>query len=889
MADIKVKLGVDGESSFKTSITNSTAAVKEMKSQLDLAASAYQLSGDKAQYLKDKSAALKGEIEAQKSVVTALQAALDNAKAKYGENSAKVAVWQTKLNQAKTSLNNMQSELNQTEAELGELGTSMDDATTDAGELAEALGEVNQKGGLETLRAGLESISGLIARVAAEAVKMGKALWGGTKEASDWADSLTTQSQQYGIDRQTLQQWAYASQQIDTSVDTILAARQKMIKNMAYPSKDVAAVWEALGIETYDGQGGLRDANDVFWEAIEALGQIENETDRDAAAMALFGKKAAELNPIIQAGREAWEAYMREAGETGAVLGEEDLDNLQTFNDEWQKLNLQMQSLKYKFYAGIAPGMTIVAEALQEAGKQLDAFLQTAEGKAAVEQLGKTIGAFVQTLVDKLPQLLPLLTRLAEALTSLLSFVADNAEAIMGVLGGLFVGGKASQFASWFGNLPLFKGLFGGGGGGTAAAAGGAGAGAGTATNLTALGNALSSLAPLGVFLAGTLPSILVQAADNQATAAKLAEMSAEAEAAAASAGKAGVEAKAAADAAIEGLGLAGKSVYGQDRYSDPAKVSEAMDKVAGMGDLSFLSGQSQLMMEQYKQGLLSAQETNALLWQVAQEAIQYLKSPNGGGEGTDLGDTIDQVIELKEALAEDPSGNESGLYETIRQLSEDKDVLAALSEETRQLLAEWMNPESGFGNGGPTLFSDSKELLDKMLGDLEAATAEAEAAGAQIGESAENGAAGADLSGGGNNAGSTFVNALSSWISSAFEAGAALGSAAAEGLSGSLEIHSPSRVMREMGGFVAEGFAEGITDGIGLVEDAVYSMSDATSGTVMKHQNGRPGGDMAAMIANALSGVVVQIDGQDAGRLLAPTVSTIIGDEADAWRYETE
>lgn len=202
-------------------------------------------------------------------------------------------------------------------------------------------------------------------------------------------------------------------------------------------------------------------------------------------------------------------------------------------------------------------------------------------------------------------------------------------------------------------------------------------------------------------------------------------------------------------------------------------------------------------------------------------------------------------------------------------------------------------------------VFGDMKTTLDDMsleaseAGDkigttltesVEAATGSAAEAGSGLAGAAVEGAESAsDNSGAGQNAGQTFVNSLISFWGSAWAAGFGLGDSAADGLSAALDINSPSRVMREMGGFVAEGFAEGIEGGIGMVEDAVYAMSDATVGTVMHHQDGRPGRDMAAMIANALNGVVVQIDGQSAGRLLAPTVSTIMGDEADAWRYETE
>lgn len=818
MADIKVRLGVDGEASFKQAISDSTSKVKEMKSELGLAQSEYEKTGNKAQYLQDKSNALKDAIQAQNEKIEALKSALDNAKDKYGENSTKVHDWQTKLNNAKTELNGMQTELDNTQKELGELGQSMDDASTDAGELGEALEDTDKKGKFENLKAGLESLSGVIKRVASEAWSIGQNLWNGTKEASDWVDALTTQSQQYGIDRKTLQQWSFASQQIDTSVSTILASRQRMIKNMAFQSKDVEAVWQALGVQTSDGQGGLRDANDVFWEAIEALGQIENEADRDAAAMAIFGRNAAELNPIIKAGREEWERYMQEAEGIGAVLSEDDLNNLQTFNDEWQKLNLQMQSIKYRFYAGLAPGMTIVAKALESAGKQLDAFLQSAEGKAAVEQLGTTIASFVTTLVNKLPELLPLLTQLAKTLTDLLSFVADHSGEIMGILGTLFVGGKAGS--AGINAMNLLGGLFGFGKGAAAnAGASAAASGAGSAA-AGAGGGFLAAAAPAGLSAAGLAAiGIIIHSSWNERANVKKEQ-----------------------NEATKG------ALWEEAEEIGDTKFAEAWDAV-----------------DAARETIRTADEVTAELVEAVTSTPEFQKAAElTGMQGTDW-------VDMWET---------GGTHALIQTGDSYGGAFGEMKEKLDQLSLEAWEASQEAGEKIGTSLTDGVEAAEGA-----AAEAGSNVAGAAV-EGAESAS---DNSGAGQNAGQTFVNALWGFMQDAWNAGWGLGNSAAEGLSASLDINSPSRVMREMGGFVAEGFAEGITDGIGLVEDAVYAMSDATVGMPMHHQDGRPGGNMAEMLVNALNGVSVNIDGQVAGRLIAPTVSAVMGDEADAWRYEAE
>ena len=55
----------------------------------------------------------------------------------------------------------------------------------------------------------------------------------------------------------------------------------------------------------------------VFGEAIDALGAVGNETERDAIAMQLFGKSAMEMNPLIKAGSAELAALSEKSSRDG--------------------------------------------------------------------------------------------------------------------------------------------------------------------------------------------------------------------------------------------------------------------------------------------------------------------------------------------------------------------------------------------------------------------------------------------------------------------------------------------------------------------------------------------------------------------------------------------
>lgn len=102
-----------------------------------------------------------------------------------------------------------------------------------------------------------------------------------------------------------------------------------------------------------------------------------------------------------------------------------------------------------------------------------------------------------------------------------------------------------------------------------------------------------------------------------------------------------------------------------------------------------------------------------------------------------------------------------------------------------------------------------------------------ANSAGRGLGSNAKSGSH-VDLHDEGSFAGSGFVNGIASWASRAASAAASMANAAKNAVRGALNIHSPSRVMAELGYFTAQGFANGITDNTYLANDSAKAMGQA-------------------------------------------------------------
>lgn len=151
------------------------------------------------------------------------------------------------------------------------------------------------------------------------------------------ADELNTLAKQTGFTTDELQKMKYASDLIDVDMETITGAAAKMTKQLS-SSEDKFA---ELGVETRNADGSFRNINDIFYDTIKALSEIPNETERDTAAMDIFGKSANELAGIIDDGGASLKALGDEAANMGLIIPQEQIDKANEFNDAIDKVKAE--------------------------------------------------------------------------------------------------------------------------------------------------------------------------------------------------------------------------------------------------------------------------------------------------------------------------------------------------------------------------------------------------------------------------------------------------------------------------------------------------------------------------------------------------------------------
>lgn len=98
-----------------------------------------------------------------------------------------------------------------------------------------------------------------------------------TKESAAFADNIITLSMQTGQSTQQLQEFAYASELIDVSVDTLQGSLTKLTNNMQDTMNgtgNAKASFDKLGVSVINAvDGSMRSANDVFMRRLTRSGR----------------------------------------------------------------------------------------------------------------------------------------------------------------------------------------------------------------------------------------------------------------------------------------------------------------------------------------------------------------------------------------------------------------------------------------------------------------------------------------------------------------------------------------------------------------------------------------------------------------------------------------
>lgn len=424
--DIGPKIGIDGEAEFRKSINNITQNVKTLGTEMASVTSAYDKNDKSTANLTAQNEVLNKQITAQKEKLEKLTDGLAECTKKYGENDNKTLKWQAAVNTATAELNKMERQLTENNQALEQQGGTMDKLKEKLKSFGSGVGSV--------VSAAAKGIAAFAASAAAAAGAVGKMV----ADAAYAADDINTLAKQTGLSTEEIQKFQFATEQIDVPLDTLTGSLAKMTKNMATASKgsgDAYEAFKALGVEITNQDGTLRDRNEVFNEAIKALGEMSNETQRDAYAMQIFGKSAQDLNPLILGGVDALQELGDQAEEAGLILSQDSLDKLNLVSDAIDTFKATASGAGNLFSVGFAEPIAKGINTVTGYMTRLTSAFSAGGMEGLAEEVGGVMTDLVGTLTSYLPQIVEFGTNIVVNLVSgVASMLPDIATAAIDIV-----------------------------------------------------------------------------------------------------------------------------------------------------------------------------------------------------------------------------------------------------------------------------------------------------------------------------------------------------------------------------------------------------------------------------------------------------------------------
>ena len=405
---ITIELGGDASGLNKAlkdvngEIKNTQAQLKDVERLLKLDPKNTELLAQKQKLLGDQIQNTKGKLETLKQA----QATMDQNGV--DKNSDQYMALQREITATETEVKNLETASKETANAMSSIAKAADKVATGAQKVADKT---------KKLSAAAAGALGAIGGLAYKTVQS--------------ADELNTLAKQTGFSVAELQKFQYAADLVDVSVEDITGSATKLKKAVAGDSKELAA----LGVKTKNADGSFRDINDIFYDTLAALGNIDNETERDAAAMAIFGKSADSLAGIVDDGGKALKELGQEAEDMGLIMSEDTVDSLNDVNDKIDKLKAQA---KARLAETGAKAMEVLTPVLEKVVGLLEK-LFTWIGSLSEEQIQTimTILAVVAaisplaTLLSKVSGLVAAIPTLISGVSSVLMWLMANPIALV--------------------------------------------------------------------------------------------------------------------------------------------------------------------------------------------------------------------------------------------------------------------------------------------------------------------------------------------------------------------------------------------------------------------------------------------------------------------------
>ena len=219
----------------------------------------------------------------------------------------------------------------------------------------------NTKRQFALLNGGLSSMVGLMGGVFGVA-----AVVNFSKNLLEIGDRMHKVSGALGLTVPKLQAFQFAASQSGIDTEAMHKALGKFNLEIGLADQKLPGAntkFSDLGINIHDINGDLKDSPQLFADVSEKIAEMQEPTEKAAAAAALFGTKAGiELLPLLNLGADGVKEFEEKLVASGAIISQEAAEDIATFNDQVDIMQRQIRANLAPVLVAILPALGYLAE-----------------------------------------------------------------------------------------------------------------------------------------------------------------------------------------------------------------------------------------------------------------------------------------------------------------------------------------------------------------------------------------------------------------------------------------------------------------------------------------------------------------------------------------------
>lgn len=314
---------------------------------------------------------------------------------------------------------------------FGRIVTNADEANADIdktiGKAKEADTETNKSyGGVSKALGTAAKVGGLVVSGATAAAAGLTAM---TRTLTDSTGAIKDASDRAGTSAEEFQKWKFAAEQSGMSMETLQSAmvkQQRAFSDAKSGSETMGAAYQALGLDI----SNIGSSSEAFELVMARLGDMQDETQRNAIAADIFGKSYAELTPLLNEGSDGMAALKQKAVDLGAVMSNETVAAGEQLGDTFDQVSAAGTGIFNSLASTMLPVVQDFADLILENVPTIQGMMQST-GPSLSSFMSQVLPVLMQLAQDLLPVIFQIIQALLPVIVQLLPVFVEIVQALL--------------------------------------------------------------------------------------------------------------------------------------------------------------------------------------------------------------------------------------------------------------------------------------------------------------------------------------------------------------------------------------------------------------------------------------------------------------------------